>query len=147
MKLAQQALAEDTEIEDKSDDEGDDNPDYKEHGLNSGDEVEVVGSDEDVNLDNLTTAEIIDKDNDDDEFFTLRKFNHTIDNMGGGAATKQHGEKRHRLEATSFPAGQRSQTRLGCQQRRLKMSSVATIRIGNRTRTGNDVSGASRVIC
>ncbi len=56
-------------------------------------------------------------------------------------------KKGHQLEAISFPAGQRSRTQLGCWQRRQKMSSIATIRIGKRTQTSNDVSGASRVIC
>ncbi len=43
MVLATQSLAEDTEIEDKSDNKDDDDPDYKECGLNSNNEVEVVG--------------------------------------------------------------------------------------------------------
>ena len=85
--MAQQSLAEDTEIEDKSNNEDNNDPDFKERGLNSDHEVEVVGSNEDMNEDNLTTAAIIDEDNDDDNYFTSREFNRAIENMGGGAAS------------------------------------------------------------
>ena len=100
-----------------------------------------------MNEDNLTTADIIDEDNEDDKFFTLGEFNRAIENMGGGAGSKQAGEKKHQLEAASFPAGQRNWTPLGCWQRRLKTLSVTTIRIEKHTWTCNEVSNVNRVIC
>ena len=142
MKLVQQSLGGDDEIENNSNDEDDDDdPDYKERGLNNDDEVEVVGSDEDVNEDNLTTADIIYEDNGDGNLIARLKI------WGEVMRVNAEEKKRHQLEATSFPADQRSQTPLGCRQRRLQMLSIGTIRIGKHTRTGNGVSGVSRAIC
>jgi hypothetical protein len=104
--LDENSIADDSIKESESEYDDDDDPDYKPKKQNSDDKVEVLGSDDDIDDENMATAVVVDDNDEDYEFFTSREFNAAIETMGGNIEISGNGEKTKLIRGNVVLGGQ-----------------------------------------